>query len=40
MIFCTDSFHVLGAPIDEYPDEAFQKVVNLNLNRVFSLIQA
>ncbi|SAM02159.1 hypothetical protein [Absidia glauca] len=29
-----------GAPIDEYPDEAFQKVVNLNLNRVFSLIQA
>ncbi|KAI8084525.1 uncharacterized protein BX664DRAFT_337184 [Halteromyces radiatus] len=29
-----------GAPIDKYPDEAFQKVVNLNLNRVFSLTQA
>ncbi|KAI8060239.1 hypothetical protein BC940DRAFT_246753 [Gongronella butleri] len=29
-----------GAPIDEYPDAAFLKVVNLNLNRVFSLTQA
>ncbi|ORZ25585.1 hypothetical protein BCR42DRAFT_400488 [Absidia repens] len=28
-----------GAPIDEYPDDAFQKVVNLNLNRVFTLTQ-
>ncbi|ORX48324.1 NAD(P)-binding protein [Hesseltinella vesiculosa] len=29
-----------GAPIDEYTDEAFTKVVNLNLNRVFTLTQA
>ncbi|CAO3624686.1 unnamed protein product [Cunninghamella blakesleeana] len=29
-----------GAGIDQYPSEAFDKVVNLNLNRVFSLTQA
>ncbi|KAF7721968.1 hypothetical protein EC973_003881 [Apophysomyces ossiformis] len=29
-----------AAPIDTYPDSAFQKVMNLNVNRVFSLIQA
>lgn len=29
-----------GAPLDEYPDAAFQKVMNLNVIRVFSLTQA
>ncbi|KAI8139509.1 hypothetical protein BJV82DRAFT_626279 [Fennellomyces sp. T-0311] len=29
-----------GAPIDDYPDAAFQKVMNLNVNRVFSLTKA
>ncbi|KAG2222868.1 hypothetical protein INT45_000483 [Circinella minor] len=29
-----------GAPIDEYPEAAFQKVMNLNVNRVFSLTKA
>ncbi|CAO3607911.1 unnamed protein product [Cunninghamella echinulata] len=29
-----------GAPIDKYPEDAFLKVVNLNLNSVFLLIQA
>ncbi|KAF9435371.1 hypothetical protein BGZ76_006435 [Entomortierella beljakovae] len=29
-----------AAPIAEYPDEAFEKVMNLNLKRVFSLTQA
>ncbi|ORZ11022.1 hypothetical protein BCR41DRAFT_356731 [Lobosporangium transversale] len=29
-----------GAPIESYPDEAFEKVMNLNLKRVFSLTQA
>ncbi|KAF9977870.1 hypothetical protein BGZ73_004625 [Actinomortierella ambigua] len=29
-----------GAPLDEYPDAAFEKVMNLNLKRVFSLTQA
>ncbi|CAG8466888.1 11393_t:CDS:2 [Ambispora gerdemannii] len=28
-----------GAKFDEYPDEAFEKVINLNLKRVFSLTQ-
>lgn len=28
-----------GAPLDEYPDAAFQKVMNLNINRVFTLTQ-
>ncbi|KAI8331044.1 hypothetical protein BC941DRAFT_463334 [Chlamydoabsidia padenii] len=28
-----------AAPIDEYPDSGFQKVVNLNLTRTFTLIQ-
>ncbi|CAO3594374.1 unnamed protein product [Absidia cylindrospora] len=28
-----------AAPIDDYPDSGFQKVVNLNLTRVFTLIQ-
>ncbi|KAI8072494.1 hypothetical protein BC940DRAFT_292715 [Gongronella butleri] len=27
-------------PLDKYPSEAFEKVVNLNLNRVFTLTQA
>ncbi|KAK3806771.1 MAG: hypothetical protein J3Q66DRAFT_358433 [Benniella sp.] len=29
-----------GAPLDTYPDNAFEKVMNLNLKRVFSLTQA
>ncbi|RIB05409.1 short chain dehydrogenase/reductase [Gigaspora rosea] len=29
-----------GAPFDEYPEEAFEKVMNLNVKRVFSLTQA
>ncbi|RKP27567.1 hypothetical protein SYNPS1DRAFT_12492, partial [Syncephalis pseudoplumigaleata] len=29
-----------AAPIEKYADEAFQKVINLNLTRVFSLTQA
>ncbi|RUS27573.1 hypothetical protein BC938DRAFT_483056 [Jimgerdemannia flammicorona] len=29
-----------AATIAEYPDESFQKVINLNLNRIFSLTQA
>ncbi|KAI9595557.1 hypothetical protein BDF19DRAFT_385114 [Syncephalis fuscata] len=29
-----------AASIEEYPDDAFQKVMNLNLTRVFSLTQA
>lgn len=29
-----------GAPLDEYPDAAFQKVMNLNVNRIFTLTQA
>ncbi|KAI7849557.1 hypothetical protein BDC45DRAFT_489069 [Circinella umbellata] len=29
-----------GAPIDEYPEAAFQKVINLNVTRIFSLTQA
>ncbi|KAJ3369981.1 hypothetical protein GGF31_004831 [Allomyces arbusculus] len=29
-----------GAPVEEYPDEAFEKVMNLNVRRVFSLTQA
>ncbi|KAI9490136.1 hypothetical protein BDB00DRAFT_790531 [Zychaea mexicana] len=29
-----------GAPIDEYPEFAFQKVMNLNVTRIFSLTQA
>ncbi|ORZ40340.1 hypothetical protein BCR44DRAFT_1172834 [Catenaria anguillulae PL171] len=29
-----------GSPIEEYPDEAFEKVMNLNVRRVFSLTQA
>ncbi|KAF8976539.1 hypothetical protein BGZ46_008183 [Entomortierella lignicola] len=29
-----------GEPIATYPDEAFEKVMNLNLKRVFSLTQA
>ncbi|KAI1302850.1 hypothetical protein EDD11_005474 [Mortierella claussenii] len=29
-----------GAPIKTYPDEAFEKVMNLNLKRVFSLSQS
>ncbi|CAO3653507.1 unnamed protein product [Cunninghamella echinulata] len=29
-----------AAPIDQYPSQAFDKVVNLNLNRVFTLTQA
>ncbi|CAO3649850.1 unnamed protein product [Cunninghamella blakesleeana] len=29
-----------NAPIDQYPPQAFDKVVNLNLNRVFTLTQA
>ncbi|ORZ02239.1 hypothetical protein BCR43DRAFT_554819 [Syncephalastrum racemosum] len=29
-----------GAPLDEYPEAAFQKVMNLNVNRVFALTQA
>ncbi|KAG0308548.1 hypothetical protein BGZ98_007634 [Dissophora globulifera] len=29
-----------GATLDEYPDAAFEKVMNLNLKRVFSLTQA
>ncbi|RUS17935.1 hypothetical protein BC937DRAFT_89336 [Endogone sp. FLAS-F59071] len=29
-----------SAAIEEYPDAAFQKVMNLNLNRIFSLTQA
>ncbi|KAK9693759.1 hypothetical protein K7432_013749 [Basidiobolus ranarum] len=29
-----------GAPLDTYPDDAFEKVMNLNLKRVFSLTQA
>ncbi|CAG8780131.1 12271_t:CDS:2, partial [Acaulospora morrowiae] len=29
-----------GAKFEEYPDEAFEKVLNLNLKRVFSLTQA
>ncbi|KAI8143575.1 hypothetical protein BJV82DRAFT_610917 [Fennellomyces sp. T-0311] len=28
-----------GAPIDEYPESAFQKVMNLNVSRIFSLTQ-
>ncbi|CAB4402059.1 unnamed protein product [Rhizophagus irregularis] len=29
-----------GAPFDSYPDEAFEKVINLNVKRIFSLTQA
>ncbi|KAI8883775.1 NAD(P)-binding protein [Backusella circina FSU 941] len=29
-----------NAPLDEFPDSAFQKIVNLDLNRVFTMIQA
>lgn len=29
-----------GAPLDKYPDAAFQKVLNLNLVRIFTLTQA
>ncbi|KAI9248016.1 hypothetical protein BDA99DRAFT_525562 [Phascolomyces articulosus] len=29
-----------GAPVDEYPEAAFQKVMNLNVTRIFSLTQA
>ncbi|KAL1928457.1 hypothetical protein VTP01DRAFT_2813 [Rhizomucor pusillus] len=29
-----------GAPLDDYPEAAFQKVMNLNVNRVFTLTQA
>ncbi|KAG0081695.1 hypothetical protein BGZ93_001499 [Podila epicladia] len=29
-----------GAPLETYPDSAFEKVMNLNLKRVFSLTQA
>ncbi|KAF9917658.1 hypothetical protein BX616_000291 [Lobosporangium transversale] len=29
-----------AAPIESYPDSAFEKVINLNLKRVFSLTQA
>ncbi|KAI8971700.1 hypothetical protein BDF20DRAFT_885906 [Mycotypha africana] len=29
-----------GAPLDDYPDAAFQKVMNLNVTRIFSLTQA
>ncbi|ORE04052.1 NAD(P)-binding protein [Rhizopus microsporus var. microsporus] len=29
-----------GAPLDEYPDAAFQKVMNLNVTRIFTLTQA
>ncbi|KAG0282975.1 hypothetical protein BGZ96_012657 [Linnemannia gamsii] len=29
-----------GAPLETYPDAAFEKVMNLNLKRVFSLTQA
>ncbi|KAG2214317.1 uncharacterized protein EV154DRAFT_489686 [Mucor mucedo] len=29
-----------GAPLDTYPDEAFQKVMNLNVTRIFTLTQA
>ncbi|KAG0173296.1 hypothetical protein DFQ28_005957 [Apophysomyces sp. BC1034] len=29
-----------GESIDTYPDSAFQKVMNLNVNRIFSLTQA
>ncbi|KAI7875483.1 NAD(P)-binding protein [Lichtheimia hyalospora FSU 10163] len=29
-----------GAPIDEYPEAAFNKVLTLNVNRVFGLTQA
>jgi len=28
-----------GAALEEYPDEAFSKVLNLNLQRVFTLTQ-
>ncbi|KAI9022232.1 hypothetical protein CLU79DRAFT_751763 [Phycomyces nitens] len=29
-----------GAPIDTYPDSAFQKIMNLNVTRIFTLTQA
>jgi len=29
-----------AAPVDEYPEDAFEKVMNLNLKRIFSLTQA
>ncbi|KAL0078578.1 hypothetical protein J3Q64DRAFT_1765265 [Phycomyces blakesleeanus] len=29
-----------GAPIDSYPDAAFQKIMNLNVTRIFTLTQA
>ncbi|CEP07791.1 hypothetical protein [Parasitella parasitica] len=29
-----------GAPLDSYPDAAFQKVMNLNVTRIFTLTQA
>ncbi|CAG8789873.1 22647_t:CDS:2, partial [Dentiscutata erythropus] len=29
-----------GAPFEEYPEEAFEKIMNLNVKRVFSLTQA
>ncbi|KAI9261485.1 hypothetical protein BDA99DRAFT_77401 [Phascolomyces articulosus] len=29
-----------GAPVDEYPEAAFQKVMNLNVTRIFTLTQA
>jgi len=29
-----------GAPLESYPDDAFEKVMNLNLKRVFTLTQA
>ncbi|KAJ9125608.1 hypothetical protein QFC22_000570 [Naganishia vaughanmartiniae] len=28
-----------GAPLDEYPDQAFSKVMNLNVNKVFTITQ-
>ncbi|KAF0531752.1 Short-chain dehydrogenase/reductase SDR [Gigaspora margarita] len=45
---CEGKLHILvnnagatwGAPFDEYPEEAFEKVMNLNVKRVFSLTQA
>jgi NAD(P)-dependent dehydrogenase (short-subunit alcohol dehydrogenase family) len=29
-----------GAPIEEYPDAAFSKVMNLNVKSIFTLTQA
>jgi NAD(P)-dependent dehydrogenase (short-subunit alcohol dehydrogenase family) len=28
-----------GASLEKFPDEAFEKIMNLNLKRVFSLVQ-